>query len=48
MDLLVERLYDAAHLYVTDGKSRRAATMPSAASLPTVASAFEMIADGGV
>jgi len=48
MDLFAQSTYDAAHLYVTAAKSKDAAMLPSRGPLPTVATVFEVVADGKI
>jgi hypothetical protein len=48
MDLFAQSTYDAAHLYVTSAKSQEAAMMPSRVPVPTVATVFEVVADGKI
>lgn len=48
IDVLAESTYDAAHLYVTTAKSQQAAVLPSRTPVPTVATMFEVGADGKI
>jgi hypothetical protein len=48
MDVLAQSTYDAAHLYVTAAKSKEAAMLPSRGPVPTVATVFEVVADGRI
>jgi hypothetical protein len=48
MDLLAESAFDAAHLYLASAKSQEAAMLPSRGPVPTVATVFEVVADGRV
>jgi hypothetical protein len=48
MNLFPQSAYDAAHVYVTSAKSQEAAMMPLRISVPTVATVFEIGADGRI
>jgi hypothetical protein len=44
LDVQATSSYDAAHLYVTEAKSKPGAQLP----IPTLATVFEVVADGKV
>ena len=44
LDVLADSSYDAAHLFVVEAKAKRAVGLPK----PTVATVFEVVADGRV
>ncbi len=44
LDLLADSTYDAAHLFVVEAKKERAEALP----MPTLATVFEVVADGKV
>jgi hypothetical protein len=46
VDVKAESTYDAAHLYFCHAKSARAALLPSAPPVPTVATTFEVSVNG--
>lgn len=48
MDVFAQSTYDAAHLYVTDAKSKQAAMMLSGVPAPTLATVFEIVVDGKI
>ena len=48
IDVLAESTYDAAHLYVTTAKIQQAAMLLSRIPVPTVATTFEVVADGKI
>jgi hypothetical protein len=48
IDVRAESTFDAAHLYVVTAKSKQAAMLPSRIPVPTVATVFEVVADGKI
>jgi len=48
MDVFAQSTYDAAHLYVTSAKSQEAAAAAFRVPLPTLATVFEIVADGKI
>jgi hypothetical protein len=48
IDVRAESTFDAARLYVARAKSRQAMTLPSRIPVPTVATVFEVSAEGNV
>jgi len=48
IDVRAESTFDAAHLCFTTAKSQQAAMLPSRIPLPTVATVFEVVAEGKV
>ena len=48
LDIQAESTYDAAHIYVSTAKSQAAAMLANRVPVPTLASVFEVVADGKV
>ena len=48
IDVRAESTFDAAHLYVVTAKSKQAAMLPSRIPVPTVATVFEVVAEGKI
>jgi hypothetical protein len=48
VDVRAESTFDVAHLYVTTAKSQQGAILPSRIPVPTVATVFEVVADGKI
>ena len=48
IDVFAQSTYDAAHLYVTAAKSKESAMLPSRGPVPTVATVFEVVAEGKI
>src|SRR4029077_8834872 len=48
LDIQAESTFDAAHIYVSTAKSQAAAMLPGRVPIPTLATVFEVVADGKV